>query len=367
MGVASLASITTPVLLHAMQQGQPGTHIGLSPTAAGTAMTAELLAMAVSTMAASRLLPLDRRIAISGCVGAAATTALSGYLLTDVASFVLCRLVAGICMGLVAAGANSQLSISTSPDRLSALGVISTTAIGVVALLTFPIIGERAGAVAVFGALSGVYAISLIATWRLRTVDAAPVPRLAGGHPGWGLVAALCLLNLSDSMIYSASEVMARRAGLMENAYSFVLAGAAIAGVAAAGLAASLNLRHGRRAPVAGALTLKAAASLALVFVSGTVVFSTVDVLIAVAHFFAIPFLFGATAQIDRSGRTAVLGAGAFQVGGAIGPLVSVTLASHAGPLAVGAASALCLLLAWMAGRSPLVRLDALAASDPAS
>jgi len=359
LGVASLTSITTPVLLHTMQQIVPGGEIALSTTAAGTAMTAELLAMAVSTMAASRLFPLGRGIAVAGCLGAIVLTALSGRLLPDVLSFTLCRLGTGLCIGLVAAGANSQLSISPTPDRLSAFGVIGTTLLGVVGLLALPIIGDQYGPVAVFDALSCIYGFGLLLALRMRPVEAVSgARRQHKASYSWGLIAALCLLNLGDSMIYSASEVMARKAGLAENVYSVVLAVAAIAGVAAAGLAASLSVRIGRRTPVAGALLLKGVASLAVVFVIGVVNFSIVTILVAISHFFALPFLFGAAAQSDRSGRTAVLGAGAFQIGGAIGPLIAAGLLSQSGTLAVGLASAICLFGAWRAGHVPLVRLD---------
>jgi MFS family permease len=355
MGVGSLVSIATPVLLHTMQ------HDGLSATIAGTAITLELLAMAVSTMMVPHLFTLDRRIAIWGCLGAALTTLLSGFLLFDPVLFIGCRMVCGLFMGLVAAGSNSQLSISKIPDRVSAFGVIGTTAIGVIALILFPRIGDSLGPPGVFGGLAVVYLLGLLCARRLQPVAAAenaPAARAVVGHYGWALVAALFLLNLSDSIVYNASEAFARNAGLLGNGYSAVLAAAAIAGVVAAGATTRLNLKLGRRVPVFCAIGAKAVASLAIVYSLGFYSFSALVIIVAMAHFFALPYLFGASAALDPSGRTAVLATGAFQIGGAIGPLVSVAILENSGPIGVGVTSAICLLLTWIVARRSLAHSE---------
>ena len=108
-----------------------------------------------------------------------------------------------------------------------------------------------------------------------------------------------------------------------------VLLGISVLGaIAGALLSMAAGHRFGQRGPnalafaglIASALLL--AMPLMAAYVAGAIIVKT-------AWFFGLPFILGALARLDRSGRWSSMGAALLALGSAIGPAIGATLAGY--------------------------------------
>jgi predicted MFS family arabinose efflux permease len=138
------------------------------------------------------------------------------------------------------------------------------------------------------------------------------------------------------------------------------LAVATCSGLVGAGLADYLATAYGRVRPSAAALTTIAAAGLALGHLAGGWAFALALVAYSLGFFFLVPYLMGAAAALDASGRCSVAASSTFLFGAAMGPAIGGTvLAANAGSF-----TALAWLMAVAVAAAGLLMTPALRALD---
>ena len=179
---------------------------------------------------------------------------------------------------------------------------------------------------------------------------------------GAALLLGIMIDAMSQDGLWTFSERIGISAGLDVEGVGIVLAFATLAGLAGAALAFVVGTRFGRAAPICFGLTLGALSRWLLASASDPSSYWTAQILLGLSFFLTYPFLFGAIAALDRSGRWAAAGAGVATIGTALGPAIAGTLVERAGYPALGVlgvvaaacTAALVVPVAVVLGRVPI-------------
>jgi predicted MFS family arabinose efflux permease len=250
------------------------------------------------------------------------------------------RLVLGLGAGTILAAANAAIACSHDADalyaRVSVVGGLAAAAL----LATLPSVlgswGYRGG----FLFLGALAALLLPLAGRLPDAPGGEVGRISLGAPhperAIPLLLALLLESTSDTAVWSFSERIGLEAGLDAESVGLALGAATVAGLLGAGLALWLGQRWGRFLPIALGLGVASAARLAMVTKQVAAVYGATQIVLGMTFFFILPFLMGAAAGLDRSGRWSAAAAGSIAIGAAVGPGLAGWLADGWGYPALG-------------------------------
>lgn len=334
--------------------------LGMTASAAGLIVTAELASLAVATWLSAGLLARRSRKVI-GLTGAG--LAIVGHALSTLApgftALLAARLVAGLGEGVALAAGNAVASGSRHPDQVFAR-VTAIVVLGIALLLfalpyaTTPF--GPAGGYAVLAALTLVVSPALI--WLAPPPERSDVRddrRLP--HPALGLlgVVSIALIAIGQGAVWTFTERIATAAGLSAEAAGRVLGGGTLLGIAGASLAIWLGTRRGRTAPISIGTCVGIAAILIVVNVPTSSAFIGAAVVWIFFYWFTQPYFFGALAALDRRGRWAASGGGTQIAGTAIGPAVGGLLVTSGSYTALGSLAAVIGLLG-LAAIFPVVR-----------
>jgi predicted MFS family arabinose efflux permease len=319
-GVGYLSANMMPMWLGSVMDG-----LAIGPEQAGRLGSAELLAGAAASLFVAPLVGRipRRRLALTACglVGV-------GYLLSAFTGtylpLVLLRAATGLCCGVLLAVGNAAAAGAREPDRVfAAMGFFG----GLAASAIIVILGHVAvgGYGAIFLVLAGAVAVSLPLLGWLPEGAGATGPTLNEKRARPLLapiatLAALFLLSISGQGLWAFSERIGVGIGLETERIGWWISLANLAGLPAAGLAAWLGTRVGRTRPIALALTLSGLSQWSLVNANSETVYVAAQVTWALAFFFWLPFVMGTAAELDRTGRWAVVGGAVTMLGVALGP-----------------------------------------------
>jgi len=335
------SAYTTPALLGAVTDS-----LGLPADQAGLISTLELLGFAVAgLLLAPRLdrLPRSRLAHLSGLVLACAhlaSAAADGF-----AHVAMARAVAGLAAGTLMATTTAEIAHFPDAERKYARCSATAVLVGCLGLFVVPTVAGRYGHLGAY-AYAGVIVLVLLPLTRgwPAPVERSERPRgdVGGLLPLFGFA---LLLFFSDGLVYPFSERMARALGLGE-ILGLLLPAALAMGFVGATVAERVGTRWGHIRPLVLAGWATALAGFAMTYAIGAVSFGVAAGLKNLTLFFLFPYVLGAAAVRDPSGRGAAAVTGVIPLGVSIGPYVGGILVEASGFRILGWVSLAAITLA---------------------
>ncbi|MBN8811590.1 MFS transporter [Sphingomonas leidyi] len=246
------------------------------------------------------------------------------------------RAAFGLAMGFTASTVFAAYAGRADPQRVWAIATFVNLAYAALLLALSGWIAQTFGLTGIVAILAVVAAIGLACTRLIpppprpaQEAHAGPIARgLTINVPAsCGALALLCLYA-GHTTLWSFQERMGLTIGLDRSQVGVLLGISVLGAIAGALLSMAAGHRFGQRGPnalafaglIASALLL--AMPLMAAYVAGAIIVKT-------AWFFGLPFILGALARLDRSGRWSSMGAALLALGSAIGPAIGATLAGY--------------------------------------
>lgn len=247
------------------------------------------------------------------------------------------RAAFGLAMGFTASTVFAAYAGRADPQRVWAIATFVNLAYAALLLALSGWIAQTFGLTGIVVVLAMVAMIGLACTRLIPPAPPAVAPERQAGviTHGWtlnlpascGALALLCLYA-GHTTLWSFQERMGLAVGLDRSQVGVLLGISVLGAIAGAALSMTAGHRFGQRGPNALAFAGLIASALLLAvpvmaaYVAGAVIVKT-------AWFFGLPFILGALARLDRSGRWSSMGAALLALGSAVGPTIGATLASH--------------------------------------
>ena len=344
--IANAAWWMQPLLMHDLSETR---HFGAF--AGGMILTVEMATMALTSVFSARLLVgwSLRMLALVG-LALAVVGSLIAYLTQDYSLLLGGRALAGCGAGLGLMMMNAAAATFPDPDRVFARLSVISILFGMAIVAAMPLLGEGGdGRSAPFAmillalALTGPLVSFLPSSLRVKAPEAGSDGNADGAAFRGKTIRSIMLLSFITFAIGCASGVMwvfyamiGQQAGLSLAGIDGAISMAIFAALFAAGAAALIGSRFGRALPVGAGLLILVASVMVLSHEPGALAFRLATMGNVGAIYFLIPYLFGAAASLDASGRGAVYVGSAFYLTGAVGPVVGGYLAMTVGMGAMG-------------------------------
>jgi predicted MFS family arabinose efflux permease len=323
-----------PLLMHDMSQVR-----GLGDFAAGMVLTVEMACMAIASVVSARVF-VGRSLqllTLAGLVLAIGGNALS-LLHLPYGALLLARGLAGTGAGLGLLLMNSTAALFSDPDRAFARLSVVSIVFGMVITGAMPVAEHLPGfaspfAMVLLSLLVTVPAVAVLPRGiTVRHSEPHPQQELARGS---GLrIATLAIITFLIGCVSGTMWVfyalIGQQAGLDMPGIDGAISMAVFAALIAAGVASLIGGRLGRVLPAVIGLAALAMAVAVLSNHPDAAAFRLATMGNIGALYFLTPYLFGAAAAQDPSGRGAVYVGSAFYLTGAVGPafggLISTTI-----------------------------------------
>jgi len=335
--VANASWWMQPLLMHELADTRQ-----LGEFGGGMVLSAEMAAMALAAVVAARLMIGARlaTLAVCGILLAVGGSALA-IIADTYATLMLARGAAGAGAGLGLMMMNAAAAMFPDPDRAFARLSVVSIIYGMVIVGAMPLATRLYAGFTpfwmVFLALLATIPFVAVLPRSLRVK--APTSTAQNGTDRFDPVTArrialLCaitfLIGCVSGMMWVFYALIGQKAGLSIGAIDMAISVAIFGALCAAGLASLIGGRFGRAVPVGIGLTVLAAAVAILVSEPNELGFRLGTIGNVSAIYFLTPYLFGAAAALDSSGRGAVYVGSAFYLTGAVGPglggLLAVTV-----------------------------------------
>lgn len=342
---------------------------GFSLQAIGTTFATELTAMAVACVVGAMLMPhVNRRRFVLSALGALALGNLASTMANNVPALLACRLLSGLGAGGVMAVVYATAALRQAKDPTFAAINAGNLIWGMLLVSSAPWILQAGGIAGIFCLLGGVAALALYGSAfippRGSTATARPVKDLLTPN-ALMLIALFTLLFFGHSALWVYQERIGTSIGLPPKQIGAILGGSILAGALGAALAGVLKRRLGLLFPQLFGFGLSLAATLLMVHGSSLLAFAATAVLLHLAWFLCLPYLFSMTAELDPTGRLSGLGNAAIFVGQGLGPFGAALVVGDGNFRAVGWLAAATYLIAGILACVVIARLRPQLASRP--
>lgn len=244
------------------------------------------------------------------------------------------RAAFGLAMGFTASTVFAAYAGRADPQRVWAIATFVNLTYAALLLALSGWIAQTFGLIGIVAVLALVALMGLVCA---RWIPPAPLAATHAGivEGGWttnrpaicGALALLCLYA-GHTTLWSFQERMGLAVGLDRTQVGVLLGVSVLGAIAGALLSMTAGQRFGQRGPNALAFSGLIASAL-LLAMPVMAAYAAGAVIVKTAWFFGLPFILGALARLDRSGRWSSMGAALLALGSAIGPAIGATLASH--------------------------------------
>ena len=337
-GVGLLGLWALPFLISAIIHD-----LQLNEAQAGLLMSAEFgFTMLASLLVAPFMGRAPRRtLALGGAVLAIAATVASAQI-EQLYPLAAMRCVAGIGAGLALACGNAAVSSAKHPDRIAGHMNVLSVLLMIVVMLGYAKVMALYGLSGLYYAMAATMAVMLLAIPAMAQRAAVPDTLVATPAAGKGNVLlslpAICMMlamfvfQARDTMGWAFVERIGTMVGYSGDELGVLLSVQSVVGLIGPLLAAMIGKRFGMSTPVILAVLLTGATSLSYVLGEHSKTMYTAGVMtICITYFYALSYLTGLAAELDREGRL-VAAAGSFlSLGLAVGPAISGGLISLGG------------------------------------
>jgi len=345
VALGQLGAILQPYLVGSLVEG-----FHRSTAQAGYILGAEMACYSIALLLSAYF--VDRlslaRAAMTGAALSAASGLFVAFNVSDTTLY-LSSCFYGVGQGMTFAAALAAASHATAPERV--LGIAVTIALLVdSAILAFVPYAEAAwGPSSFFFVMS---AASVVIGLGLTQMDRAhvrqtherirQVPQLRTAF----LTLMLVMFGVGSGAVYAFVERVARSIGISGETAGLIIMFSLLIGAVGSVAAAWLNLKWGRAIPLYLALLVVGLSSFTLMFSLGPVSYSVSIVAFQIAYTFAFPYMIGASAYLDSTGRLAAYSGGIIFLASAAGAALAGEVASS---LSFGALGALAFCLCTLA------------------
>lgn len=310
---------------------------------AGLLMSAEFgFTMLASLLVAPFMGRAPRRsLALGGTLLAIAANLASANL-DSLYALAAMRCVAGIGAGLALACGNAAVSSAKHPDRVAGHMNVLSVLLMIVVMLGYAKVMALYGLSGLYYAMAATMAVMLLAIPAMQQRAPVAEPAVIASSKGQGNVLlslpAVCMMlamfvfQARDTMGWAFVERIGTLVGYSGDELGVLLSVQSVVGLIGPLLAAMIGKRFGMSTPVILAVLLTGATSLSYVLGEHSKTLYTAGVMtICITYFYALSYLTGLAAELDREGRV-VAAAGSFlSLGLAVGPAISGGLISLGG------------------------------------
>lgn len=327
-GVGLLTLLMLPFLMGAMMNG-----LELSEGTTGLILSVEFtLAMVSSLLIAPYINRVPRKtVAVIGTVMVIIANILSAYI-SDVALLICVRAFAGFGAGLALAAGNSVIASAQDPDKTAGQVNVLFVVLMIIVMLGFGFIADNFGLVGTYYGIAATYAVMLIMVVRLpqyvdvesdssMDVDNSKVRMSLIGLVPIGMMATMFLFSMRDMMGWAFVEQIGVALGYSTSEMGIILAVQAFIALLGPLVVAKVGNKFGITIPVLIGIIGHGLITLGYLMASDSKFFYTAIVLMnATAYFYALAYLTGLAASLDKEGRIVAATGSFIALGIAVGP-----------------------------------------------
>lgn len=326
-GVGLLTLLMLPFLMGAMMNG-----LNLSEGTTGLILSVEFtLAMVSSLLISPYINRVPRRtVAVVGTVMAIIANIISAYI-SDVALLICVRAFAGFGAGLALAAGNSVIASAEDPDKTAGQVNVLFVVLMILVMLGFGFIADNFGLVGTYYGVAGTYAVMLIMVIRLpQYINVEPsdnvvitnkVSMSLIGLVPVGMMATMFLFSMRDTMGWAFVEQIGVALGYSTSEMGMILALQAFIALLGPLVVAKVGNKFGITIPVLIGIIGHGMITLGYLMASDSKFFYTAIVLMnATAYFYALAYLTGLAASLDKEGRVVAATGSFIALGIAVGP-----------------------------------------------
>lgn len=325
----ALVIIFLPMLVGGMVE-----HLGMTAQQAGFVATSDMLGYTVGTVACFFFIhKLNWRLVTLTCI--AVMVVVNGFsgVISDYNTLLGVRFISGLGGGILTAVTFAAMGQMRDPDSAYGWWLVFQAAFGFVGFQYFWDISVNGGFIvlAVLLVLGGLLYRFVPEQALKQDHTAANMDKAVVGKATFGVIAIL-LVYVGLMAEYTYLERIGNAAGLSPDEIGSAFSAMSIAGLIGGGLAAKLGAKFGRLIPA----MLGTAGCIAsfYMFSSDTLeanFYTAACCLYFGLWSFLLPYLVGACAAVDASGRTLALGNAAIGAGLAFGPFIAANLIGENG------------------------------------
>lgn len=332
-GVGLLTLLMLPFLMGAMMDG-----LGLSEGTTGLILSVEFTVAMVSSLLISPYINrIPRRtFAVVGTLMAIAANIISAYV-TDVTFLMTIRAFAGFGAGLALATGNSVIASAEDPDKTAGEVNVLFVVLMITVMLGFGYIADNFGLKGTYFGVAATYAIMLTMVFKLpqyvnndtfaenhadTTSSKGKLSKvnLIGIVP-IGMMITMFLFSTRDTMGWAFVEQIGVKLGYTTSEMGMILALQAFIALIGPMIVAKVGTRFGITIPVLIGIIGHGAITLGYLMASDSKFFYTLIVLMnATAYFYALAYLTGLAASLDKEGRVVAATGSFIALGIAVGP-----------------------------------------------
>lgn len=336
-GVGLLGLWALPFLISAIIND-----LKLNEAQAGLLMSAEFIfTMLASLLVAPFMGRAPRRsLALAGTLLAIAANLASAHM-TDLYALGAVRCVAGVGAGLALACGNACVASATQPDRIAGHMNILSVLLMIVVMLGYAKVMALFGLAGLYYAMAATMALMLLAIpvmeQRAPRADATHTTPQGSSNvllslPAICMMLAMFVFQARDTMGWAFVERIGTLVGYSGDELGMLLSFQSFIGLIGPLLAAMIGKRFGLSTPVILAILLTGATSLCYVLGEHSKPMYTMGVMtICITYFYALSYLTGLAAALDREGRVVAAASSFLSLGLAVGPAISGGLISLGG------------------------------------
>lgn len=333
-GVGLLTLLMLPFLMGAMIDG-----LGLSEGTTGLILSVEFTVAMVSSLLISPYINrLPRRtFAIVGTLMAIVANIASAYV-TDVTFLMTIRAFAGFGAGLALATGNSVIASAEDPDKTAGEVNVLFVLLMITVMLCFGYIADNFGLRGTYFGVAATYAIMLTMVVRLpqyvdtNTFEENPSAKAQSNGEKKskvslitivpiGMMITMFLFSTRDTMGWAFVEQIGVKLGYSTSEMGMILALQAFIALIGPIIVARVGNKFGITIPVLIGIIGHGAITLGYLMASDSKFFYTLIVLMnATAYFYALAYLTGLAASLDKEGRVVAATGSFIALGIAVGP-----------------------------------------------
>lgn len=254
------------------------------------------------------------------------------------------RCVAGIGAGLALACGNACVSSAKQPDRIAGHMNVLSVLLMIVVMIGYAKVMALFGLSGIYYAMAATMAVMLLTIPAMQQHATLVEPQVkrhttksGSGNilltlPAICMMFAMFVFQARDTMGWAFVERIGIMVGYSGEEVGLLLSLQSVVGLIGPLLAAIIGKRFGLSTPVILAILLTGGTSLAYVLGENSKTLYTAGVMtICVTYFYALSYLTGLAAELDREGRVVAAASGFLSLGLAMGPAISGGLISMGG------------------------------------
>lgn len=254
------------------------------------------------------------------------------------------RCVAGIGAGLALACGNACVSSAKQPDRIAGHMNVLSVLLMIVVMIGYAKVMALYGLSGLYYAMAGTMAVMLLTIPAMQQHATLVEPQIQrhttksdSGNilltlPAICMMLAMFVFQARDTMGWAFVERIGIMVGYSGEEVGLLLSLQSVLGLIGPLLAAIIGKRFGLSTPVILAILMTGGTSLAYVLGENSKTLYTAGVMtICVTYFYALSYLTGLAAELDREGRVVAAASGFLSLGLAVGPAISGGLISIGG------------------------------------